>query len=121
MSTSARFAFLHNAWSSLASEPVGDKVTLRRLRGGTMEIWRIDAEPGARLRVGAPASELALHVVEGRFACHVLGNQVELPVGHFAVVPPHVPIEIRLAGRSPGSLLLVSAAPMEPGSEIEPV
>ncbi len=121
MTTNARYSFLHNAWSSLASEAVGDKTTLRRLRGGTLEIWRIDAEPGARFRLGGLGSELALHVAEGRFACHVLGNQVELPCGHFAVIPPHVPVEIRLAGRSPGSLLLVSAAPVAPDTEIEPV
>ena len=121
MTTNAKYSFLHNAWSSVTSEPVGDRATLRRLRGGAIEICRIDAEPGARFRIGGPGSELALHVLDGRFGCHVLGNLVELPAGHFAVVPPHVPIEVRLAGRSPGSLLLVSASPVGPGTEIEPV
>jgi len=39
--------------------------------------------------------------VEGRLLCTIFGNEVELPAGHFVLVPPNTPFTIRVGGRSP--------------------
>jgi hypothetical protein len=50
----------------------------------------------------------------------VLGNQIDLPAGHFALIPPNLPITLRAAGQAEavivGSLChsLGNALPFEP-------
>lgn len=93
------FRFSHGAWTSLPAQPLGDKGMLRHLPGGESLSWRLDLAAGARLASPGLGSECLLSVWAGRVVCGLLGNQVDLPIGHFALVPPNVPFTLRAAGQ----------------------
>jgi hypothetical protein len=103
MSTTAEervFSIRHQAWSRLALVVSDDGVNFRRLRGGASEAWHLDLDPGARLSSRGIAAEGVLTVQIGRLLCTIFGNEVELPTGHFALIPPNTPFSIRVGGRS---------------------
>ncbi len=93
------FRFCHGDWSSLPAQLLGEKVVLRRLAGGHSLAWRL--ELGARARVASPgfSCECILGVWDGRVACTLLGNQIDLPSGHFALIPPNLPLTLRAVGQ----------------------
>ncbi len=43
--------------------------------------------------------ECILGVWDGRVACTLLGNQIDLPSGHFALIPPNLPLTLRAVGQ----------------------
>lgn len=108
MSASSRssFSVTHNAWANVRPEELGGRVTVRHVRGGTSEACWLSLAVGARLATAGVAGECVLTVIEGRVTCHVLGNNLELPTGHFALFPPHIPFALRTAGRSPATVLV---------------
>ncbi|MEP0774791.1 MAG: hypothetical protein HRF46_10585 [Acidobacteriota bacterium] len=92
------FRFSHGAWSSLPGQDLGEKAVLRQLIGGESLNWRLDLAAGARLASPGLKCECMLSVWTGRAQCGLLGNQVDLPAGHFALVPPNVPFTLRATG-----------------------
>jgi hypothetical protein len=100
------YALVHNSWTALRGERIGERLVLRRLRAGTGECWWLELAPGARAYSPGLAAEAVVSVVAGRLLCGVLGNEIELPAGHFLVIPPNLPLELRLCGRSPGAAMV---------------
>lgn len=94
------FSIRHQAWTSLAPVESADGIELRRLRGGASESWHLGLESGARMASRGIPAEGLVTVVEGRLICSIFGNEVELPSGHFALIPPNTAFSIRVGGRS---------------------
>ena len=101
------FAIVHQAWERLPVESIGSSIHCWKLRGGGGETWRVRIEPGGVLAStrGLPA-ECFVTVLEGKLRLQLFGNEVELPAGHVADVPPNVPFSLRLGARSAATLLL---------------
>jgi len=104
------YAVTHSAWTSLRAEQLSDRVTVRHLRGAASEACWITIEAGGKLALPGLPAECLLTVIEGRARSFVLGNEVELLKGHFAMLPPQLPFVLRAAGRSPTTLLLTCGA-----------
>jgi len=94
------FLIRHQAWTRLASEMSAEGIELRRLRGGASESWHLDLEPGSRFTSRGIPAEGVVTVLDGRLLCTIFGNEVELPAGHFALIPPNTPFAVRVGGRS---------------------
>ncbi len=92
------FRFSNGPWSSLPGQHLGEKAVLRQLVGGESLTWRLDLAAGARLASPGLKCECMLSVWTGRAQCSLLGNQVDLSAGHFALVPPNVPFTLRATG-----------------------
>ncbi|MGE5236615.1 MAG: hypothetical protein ACM3O7_09725 [Acidobacteriota bacterium] len=99
------FSVVHNAWSSLAAESLSEGVSLRRLVGGSSETWWIELSPSTGVRTDGVTHECTVAVLRGRVWCAVLGNEIDLPTGHFALLPPNLPVAVRTAGRSAASVV----------------
>jgi hypothetical protein len=114
------FAFVHQAWNRVPSIHLGDSVTLRRLRGGAAETWHIDLLSGGGVTSRGIAAEGLATVLTGRLRCFVFGNEVDLPIGHFVLLPPNTPFVLRTGGRATAEVLihlarlLPQAIPLEP-------
>ena len=100
------FAVSHQAWSSVRAVLFTDRVAVRRLQGCAVESWWIELGVGAGLASRGVPAECTVTVLEGRLSCHVFGNEVELPTGHVALLPPNLSFTIRVAGRSPATCLV---------------
>ena len=114
------FSIRHQGWTRLASVESSEGIELRRLRGGASESWHLDLEPGSRLASRGIVAEGLVTVLEGRLLCSIFGNEVELPSGHFALIPPNTPFSVRVGGRSKAvavaffNKLLPAQLPIEP-------
>jgi glyoxylate utilization-related uncharacterized protein len=100
------FAFAHHAWNAVRAQTLGERITLRRLCGGASESWWLELQPSSGFQCSGIPAEAILTVLEGRLSCQVFGNQIELPRGHYAVVPPNITFAVRVGGRSPATALL---------------
>ncbi len=114
------FRLCHGDWQSLPAQRLGDKAAIRRLPGGDTLTWRLDLRAGARLASTGLKCECVLSVWAGRLACTLLGNRIDLPAGHFALIPPNIPLTLRVVGHAEvvvvGNLChhLVESLPFEP-------
>jgi hypothetical protein len=104
--TPPTFSFTHNRWGALTPERLGERATVRHLHGGSSDAWWLELASGARLSASGLPAEACLTVCSGRITCLVLGNVVELPAEHFALLPPQLPFELRVTSRSPAAALL---------------
>ncbi len=100
------FAVVHQAWERLPSQRIGAHVRCSRLCGGGGETWHLRIEPGGAVATRGVTAECFLTVMEGKVRLQLFGNEVELPAGHVADVPPNVPFTVRLAARTAATLLL---------------
>jgi hypothetical protein len=94
------FRLTHNNWSAIPADRLGERVRIHRLRGGASDNFWVSLRPGGRVASSGLPGECLVSVCSGRVTCRVLGNEVELPSGHFALLPPYIPFELRAAGRS---------------------
>ncbi len=114
------FRFSYGEWLSLPAQPLGERAVIRQLPGGDSLTWRLELGVGAQLTSRGLPSECVLSVWSGRLTCTVLGNRIELATGHFALIPPNVPIAMRAVGQEEtvvvGSLCqhLADSTPFEP-------
>lgn len=99
------FRFCHGGWTSLPAQPLGDKATIRHLPGGDSLTWRLDLTAGARIASPGLPCECILSVLAGRLRFGLLGNQADLPAGHFALVPPNVPFTLRVSGHAEAAVV----------------
>ncbi len=104
------FGFQHHSWSAVRPVQLGDRVACRRVRGGASESFFLELGVGGGVSSPGIPAECTLTVIEGRLTCRVFGNEVELARGNYAVIPPNVPLSLRVAGRSPAACVLFAAA-----------
>jgi len=114
------FAVSHQAWTSVRAASLSDRATVRRLQGCAMESWWIELAVGGGLSSRSVPAECTVTVLEGRLSCHVFGNEVELPTGHVALLPPNLSFTIRVAGRSPAICLISCNARLGDTLPLEP-
>lgn len=94
------FAVSHQSWTTVRAVSHSERVTVRRLQGCAAETWWVELAAGGELSSRGIAAECTVTVIEGRLACHLFGNEVELPSGHVVLLPPNLPFTLRVAGRS---------------------
>jgi len=114
------FSISHQAWAAVRSIQLSDRATVRRLQGGAGEIWWVELAVGGGLAIRGVAAECTVTVIEGRLACHTFGNEVELPDGHVALLPPNLPFTLRVSGRSRAVCLIHCNARLADPLPIEP-
>ena len=106
------FAVVHQAWDRIPVLQIGPSIRCNRLRGGGGEAWHVRLQPGGGLNTRGLAAECFVTVLEGKARLQLFGNEVELPAGHVADVPPNVPFTLRPGARSTATVLLTFCEPL---------
>ena len=115
------FRFSHNRWSAVPASRLGDRVQIRRLRGAASDGYWLQLDAGGRLSSSGMLGECMISVCSGRITCRILGNDVELPTGHYALLPPHIPFELKAAGRAEATAVAWSTPPVGDQAPFEAV
>lgn len=105
MATSGNYVLAHHDWHNIRAEAIGERVVIRRIRGGSSEAAHLEIGPGGAVGTSGLPTECFLTVLTGRLLAAVLGNEVDLDVGHFVLIPPHVPLTLHNPTRSPAVLV----------------
>lgn len=113
------FSVAHGAWASVRAHQLNDRVDVRHLRGGCSEACWLTMKPGGKVSTSGVPAECVATVIEGRVSCLVLGNELLLPAGHHALLPPHIPFTLQAAGRTPAIVLLHCSAVLPDAARLE--
>ncbi|MCL4843462.1 MAG: cupin domain-containing protein [Bryobacteraceae bacterium] len=81
---------LHD-WSTIAAEPMNDKVTRRVIHTAQMTIARLEMQAGAHVPEHAHPNEQVSMVERGLLRFHIEGREVLVGAGQSLEIPPHVP------------------------------